>query len=243
MAVFYPAVVSEGSPRFVLPFFTNLTLYKDAEIRLRRREASARDAVAWTRKHRALLRLVRKPSPRTAMSRRPIIGGQTPTTRPSRISPTVASGRYQTRHRLPAQRSRLEQICRCLPHRRRRPQPRRLHGALARPRQGQSRQVPHLPAGVAQQSANSPAHPGRAAARPRARAQRKGRPRQGGVCHGVRHHQGLRHGRGRAEAARRAGLYHCRRRRHADASGRERRVRGEIHSARRVRRYPRRGRP
>ena len=50
MAVFYPAVVSEGSPRFVLPFFTNLTLYKDAEIRLRRREASARDAVAWTRK-------------------------------------------------------------------------------------------------------------------------------------------------------------------------------------------------
>ena len=99
-------------------------------------------------------------------------------------SPTVASGRYQTRHRLPAQRSRLEQICRCLPHRRRRPQPRRLHGALARPRQGQSRQVPHLPAGVAQQSANSPAHPGRAAARPRARAQRKGRPRQGGVCHG-----------------------------------------------------------
>lgn len=50
MAVLDPAVVSEGSPRFVLPFFTNLTLYKDAEIRLRRREASARDAVAWTRK-------------------------------------------------------------------------------------------------------------------------------------------------------------------------------------------------
>ncbi|MGH6824844.1 alpha/beta hydrolase family protein [Methyloceanibacter sp.] len=32
MAVFYPAVVSEGSPRFVVPFFANLTLYKDAEI-------------------------------------------------------------------------------------------------------------------------------------------------------------------------------------------------------------------
>jgi hypothetical protein len=33
MAVFYPAVVGEGSPpSFVLPFFTKLALYKDAEI-------------------------------------------------------------------------------------------------------------------------------------------------------------------------------------------------------------------
>ena len=40
-------------------------LGKDAEIRLGRREASARDAVAWTRKHRALLRLVRA-NPRLA---------------------------------------------------------------------------------------------------------------------------------------------------------------------------------
>jgi hypothetical protein len=33
MAVFYPAVVSEGSAtRFNMLFFTNLTLYKDAEV-------------------------------------------------------------------------------------------------------------------------------------------------------------------------------------------------------------------
>ena len=33
MAVFYPAVIDETSAKlFVMPFFTKLTLYKDAEI-------------------------------------------------------------------------------------------------------------------------------------------------------------------------------------------------------------------
>ena len=58
----------------------------------------------------------------------------------------------------------------------------------------------------------------RAAARPRAGAQGEGRPRQGGVRHGAGHHQGVRHGRRRAQAARRSCLHHRRRGRHADAA-------------------------
>jgi hypothetical protein len=90
MAVFYPAVIDTTSAKpFVMPFFTKLALYKDAEI-------------AFDGEKRPLVMLShgrgstglsyagsRKPSPRTAISLpRPIIGTPTATMRPSPISPT-----------------------------------------------------------------------------------------------------------------------------------------------------------
>ena len=83
MAVFYPAVIDESSAKpFVMPFFTRLTLYKDAEIAfdgeklplvmLSHGRGSTGLSYAWFAQ-----------TPRTAISSpRPIIGAPTVTIQP-----------------------------------------------------------------------------------------------------------------------------------------------------------------
>jgi hypothetical protein len=135
MAVFYPAVIDDSSAKpFVMPFFTSLTLYKDAEIAFRRREVAARHAVARARQHRSLLRLVRANPRRARLYRRRALSLARQQLRFNcslfRQQALAAPGRCQPRHRLSSKRSGLEQIYRPRPHRGRRPQPGRLHRAL-----------------------------------------------------------------------------------------------------------------
>ena len=199
MAVFYPAIVEEGSAKpFVMPFFTKLNLYKDAEIAfdgetrplvmLSHGRGSTGLSYAWFAQtlasHGYIVAAPYHWRANTYDSTVAYLANKL-WQRPVDVSLDIdfllsdpAWSKYIDPGRIGG----------------RRPQPRGLYRALARRRQGQPRQVPRLPAGLEEQPANPRASPRRAAARPRARAQGEGRPRQGGVRHGARHHQGVRHG-------------------------------------------------
>ena len=92
---------------------------------LRRREVAARYAVAWARQHRSLLRLVRANPRRARLYRRRALSLARQQLRfnrsLSRQQALAAPGRCQPRHRLPPERSRLQQIYRPQPHRGGRP--------------------------------------------------------------------------------------------------------------------------
>ena len=126
MAVFYPAAIDESSAKpFVMPFFAKLALYKDAEIAF---DGEKRPLVMLSHGRGSMGSLTpgsRKPSLRTAISVPPPYhwraNNYDATNRLSRQQALAAPGRCQPRHRLPPERSRLQQIYRPQPHRGGRP--------------------------------------------------------------------------------------------------------------------------
>src|SRR5215467_6352110 len=197
--VFYPAAIRERpAPAFVMPFFTKLNLYKDAEpafggskhplVMFSHGRGSNGLYYAWLAEF---------------LAARGYIVAALNHYRANTYDSTIAylANKLWQRPRdvglsisFLLKRPVLGQGDRRGPDRRRRSFARRLHRALGRRREHQSRKVPRLPTRLAQQSDGAAISAQRAAARRGPGARRARQTGQGRVRNGARNRAGLRHG-------------------------------------------------
>src|SRR5262249_49563244 len=132
LSVFYPAAIRERpAAPFVMPFFTKLNLYKDAEPAFGTSKHPPRHVLPRARQQRPLLRVVRRVSGWAWLHR----GRAQPLPRQHlrlddclpREQALATPARYRPQHQLAAERPVLGQVHRRGSVRRRRPFARRLH--------------------------------------------------------------------------------------------------------------------